>query len=120
MAAWFRKRGLVRVTELDWWEETEVRNQHGRGGGDHTGSGAALVTAWGGDDRTSLWGGYLVRLGKRQIYFAGDTGYPAAFRQIGQRFPGIDYALLPIGAYEPRWFMCAQHMNPEDAARGVS
>ena len=117
MAAWFRKRGLVRVTELDWWEETEVRTSTG---------GVAAITLvpaqhWSrrgvADDRKSLWGGYLVRLGKRQIYFAGDTGYPAAFRQIGQRFPGIDYALLPIGAYEPRWFMCAQHMNPGDAAR---
>ena len=52
---------------------------------------------------------------KKKIYFAGDTGYSEHFQQIQERLGIIDLALLPIGAYEPRWFMRDQHMNPEDA-----
>src|SRR5205085_2228316 len=47
----------------------------------------------------------------------GDTGYPAAFGEIGKRFPGIDVAFLPIGCYAPRWFMSPQHMAPDETAR---
>ncbi len=52
-----------------------------------------------------------------QLFFAGDTGYGAHFRQLRERFGPLDIALLPIGAYEPRWFMEEQHMNPEDAVK---
>jgi L-ascorbate metabolism protein UlaG (beta-lactamase superfamily) len=69
------------------------------------------------DENRSLWGGYVIDAGGTRFYFAGDTGYPAAFKEIGKRFPHIDFALLPIGAYEPRWFMRSQHMSPEEAAR---
>lgn len=134
---WFRKRGLRRVIELDWWETTEVVVPAG---------GKATITLvpaqhWSRrglfDERQSLWGGYvmdldrpatgsspasgnqLVNIGGHcgRVYFAGDTGYPAAFREIGRRFPGIDYALMPIGAYAPRWFMQPQHMAPDETAR---
>ena len=53
------------------------------------------------------------------VYCAGDTGYAdgSIFKAIASRFPKIDLALLPIGAYAPRWFMRAQHANPEDALK---
>ncbi|HWT29438.1 MAG TPA: MBL fold metallo-hydrolase, partial [Propylenella sp.] len=50
-----------------------------------------------------------------RIYFAGDTGYGAHFGEISARLGAPDLALLPIGAYEPRWFMAAQHINPREA-----
>ena len=49
------------------------------------------------------------------VYHSGDSAYFAGFREIGERFPGIDAALLPIGAYDPGWFMLRQHMDPEQA-----
>ena len=55
----------------------------------------------------------------RRYYFAGDSGYFHGFAEIGRRFAPIDVAFLPIGAYEPRWFMRAQHVNPEEAVPGV-
>ncbi|HJZ86714.1 MAG TPA: MBL fold metallo-hydrolase [Polyangia bacterium] len=113
LGAWFRRRGLQRVIELDWWQSARFAD----------GAQVTLVPAqhWSqrslGDLNASLWGGYLIEAGGARFYFAGDTGYPAAFREIGRRMPGIDYALLPIGAYEPRWFMQSQHISPEEAAR---
>ena len=115
LGGFFRKRGLVKVVELDWWDETQItaRGRHIR---------VTLVPAqhWsmrvGVNTNQSLWGGFVIESPSVRFYFAGDTGYPAAFKDIGRRFPGIDYALLPIGAYEPRWFMKAQHIGPDEAA----
>jgi L-ascorbate metabolism protein UlaG (beta-lactamase superfamily) len=116
MAAWFRDRGLVRVTELDWWQSTAVETADG------TRATITMVPAqhWSqrsiADRNLSLWGGYIIDAGGRRFYFAGDSGFPAAFDEIGRRFPGIEFAMLPIGAYEPRWFLHPQHMSPEEAA----
>jgi len=69
------------------------------------------------DRRMALWGGFMLRVGARMIYFAGDTGYGTGdiFRRLRQDFGPVDIALLPIGAYDPRWFMGAQHTNPTEA-----
>ena len=64
-----------------------------------------------------LWGGFVVEAGGAVVYFAGDAGYCPHFAEIGRRFPRIDLALLPIGAYEPRWFMRRHHVDPEEAVR---
>lgn len=102
-------RQCRRVIELEWWESVEVGAAE-----------VALVPAqhWHRriiDTNQSLWGGFVIRGGGRTIYHSGDTGYFAGFRAIGAVFPGIDVACLPLGAYEPRWFMRAQHMSPEES-----
>lgn len=71
------------------------------------------------DRRMALWGGFMLEAAGKRIYFAGDTGYGTGniFRTIGARFGTVDLAILPIGAYDPRWFMGAQHCDPEEAIR---
>jgi len=110
--AFLEQFGLHRVDELDWWQSVNTMEaqvimtpaQH-------------WSTRGPGSRNRSLWGGFILHAGGRQIYFAGDTGYWKHFRDIRARFGRMDLALLPIGAYEPRWFMRDQHMNPEDAVR---
>ncbi len=72
------------------------------------------------DRNHALWGGFVLKGVGDGIFFAGDTGFDNGrpFRRVAQRHPGLGLALLPIGAYEPRWFMRAQHMNPDDAVQG--
>ena len=69
------------------------------------------------DRNRSLWGGFVVEAHSAVVYFAGDSGYCPYFAEIASRFPRIDLALLPIGAYEPRWFMRQHHVNPEEAVQ---
>ncbi|MFV3126585.1 MBL fold metallo-hydrolase [Niveispirillum sp. KHB5.9] len=100
------------VTELDWWQS------HHLGGVEITYVPAQHFAARGLFDRNAtLWGGFVLRANGRSLYFCGDSGYCPHFREIGERFPGIDLSLLPIGAYEPRWFMHIMHMNPEEAVQ---
>ncbi len=112
LAEWFRARGRERVVELDWWQSavrgrwtiTCLPSQHWSRRIEH-------------GTNSTLWCAWLLDSGKHRYFFAGDTGYFAGFAEFGRRFGPIDVALLPIGAYEPRWFMRYQHMNPEDAYR---
>lgn len=69
------------------------------------------------DTNETLWGGFVIEGKAARIYHSGDTAYFEGFAEIGKRFPGIDAALLPIGAYDPAWFMEKQHMNPEQAVQ---
>jgi L-ascorbate metabolism protein UlaG (beta-lactamase superfamily) len=64
-----------------------------------------------------LWGGFTLVADGARIFFAGDTAYASFFRDLRRRLGPIDLALLPIGAYEPRWFMQAVHMNPAEAVQ---
>jgi L-ascorbate metabolism protein UlaG (beta-lactamase superfamily) len=107
-----RACGIRRVEQVDWWERVEI------------GSMSILATRAHHfcartpfDRNRALWGGFAVSIDGVRIYFAGDTAYAPFFREVRERVGPIDLALLPIGAYEPRWFMHAVHMNPEEAVR---
>jgi L-ascorbate metabolism protein UlaG (beta-lactamase superfamily) len=118
---WLRRQGVRRVTEMDWWEVGEV---HGMGEGGIT---LTAVPAQHWTRRTAfstnarLWCGFVLDVaapsGRRRIYFPGDSGYFGGFEIIGSRLGPFDLTLMPIGAYEPRWFMRFAHMNPEEAVR---
>ena len=69
------------------------------------------------DRNRALWGGFSLLAGGKRVYFAGDSAYAPFFPEVRRRLGPIDLALLPIGAYEPRWFMRAVHMNPAEAVR---
>lgn len=107
------KKGLTRVEELNWCEKTSLSN----------GNSVFFVPAQHFSGRTpwnidkSLWGGFMIESSLGQIYYAGDTGFGKFFERLHSNFSNIKVALLPIGAYEPRWFMSNVHMNPEDAVR---
>lgn len=104
--------GITKVTEMDWHQSKKV------GEFEITYVPAQHWSARGLTDRNeSLWGGYVIRSQGKNIYFAGDTGYGPVFKQIRERYGVMDFAFLPIGAYEPRWFMEEMHMNPEDAVK---
>lgn len=69
------------------------------------------------DTNEALWGGFVIEGSRSRIYHAGDTAWFEGFKEIGKRYGPIDAALLPIGAYDPGWFMEKQHMNPEQAVQ---
>ncbi|HYC70981.1 MAG TPA: MBL fold metallo-hydrolase [Opitutaceae bacterium] len=105
--------GLDRVVELDWWQSCEPRP-----GVRVTVTPAQHFAARGLDDRMrTLWGGFMLEAGGGRVWFAGDTGYFPGFGEIGRRLGAPDLALLPIGAYEPRWFMGPVHCTPAEAIR---
>jgi L-ascorbate metabolism protein UlaG (beta-lactamase superfamily) len=105
-----RTAGIRDVEEIDWWERTS------RAPIPITLTPAQHFSARHMFDRNrALWGGFLIEAGGCRILFAGDSGYGQHFREIGARLAPIDLALLPIGAYEPRWFMKDIHMNPAEA-----
>lgn len=112
LGGFFRDRGREQVVELDWWQSA----RHGRWT-----LTCLPAQHWsnriGVGRNATLWCSWLLDSGTRRYYFAGDSGYFHGFAEIGRRFPAIDVAFLPIGAYEPRWFMRSQHANPEEAWR---
>ena len=113
LADWFRARGRDNVVELGWWESA----RHGRWT-----MTCLPAQHWsrriGQGTNETLWCSWLLESGDYRYYFAGDTGYFHGFAEFGRRFGPIDVAMLPIGAYEPRWFMREQHMDPAEAYRG--
>ncbi len=105
------RNGIDGSKDMDWWESTKSKGisitfvpaQHW--------SMRATVAR-----RSMLWGGFYIK-GNQKVYFAGDTGYGKIFKEIGRKMTPPDWAILPIGAYEPRWFMRSSHMNPADSVQ---
>ncbi|MGW6708817.1 MBL fold metallo-hydrolase [Streptomyces sp. NPDC054956] len=116
LARWCRRRGFTRVTELDWWESAELCGVRFEFVPAHHWSKRSLIDAC-----HTLWGGWILSDPRaatpQKVYFAGDTGYGHWFGEIGRRHPGIDLALLPIGAYAPRWWLREVHADPEEAVQ---
>lgn len=107
-----RSAGIRRVEELDWWEHAKsaalpimLTPAH------HFSARSPL------DRNRALWGGFVLECGPHRVYFAGDTAYAPFLRDVPRRVGRVDLALLPIGAYEPRWFMRPVHMNPAEAVQ---
>jgi L-ascorbate metabolism protein UlaG (beta-lactamase superfamily) len=115
LGRWFERAGLRRVVEMAWWQREEI-----------AGIGVTFVPAehWSrrglSDINASWWGGYVLERGGLRVYHSGDTAWFDGFKLIGEKCGAIDAAMLPIGAYAPRWFMQRQHMDPADAVRAFA
>ncbi len=110
-----KKWPQVQVEVYDWWTQAQLN--------------AAITvhlvpalhwsarTLW--DRKQALWASFVLEIPDGNLYLAGDTGYGdgGIFRQAAVKFDSFRLALLPIGAYEPRWFMREYHMNPQEAVQ---
>lgn len=113
LAPLVRRWGAREVMELDWWESAEVEVAAGVARVGCT--PARHFSARGPFDRgDTLWCGFTVRANGASAYFAGDTAMHPEFAAIGERFGPFDLVLIPVGAYEPRWFMQGVHVNAEE------
>ena len=111
---WFIDQGISNVQKFDWWQTESTLPQL-------KGLAVTLVPAQHWSSRTpfdrhaTLWGSWVFQVEGFTTFFSGDTGYSKDFKDIAQRFGKFDLALIPVGAYEPRWFMQDQHVNPAEA-----
>ncbi len=105
-------KGFRDVTALDWWEKASAKQLEVTATPAQHFSGRGLFDR----DRT-LWCGYAINSSKHKVYFVGDSGYGDFFSEIGERLGRIDAAIIPIGAFKPRWFMQPIHVSPEEAVQ---
>ena len=103
-----------RIVELDWWEAHEFAH------GFHVRATPARHSSnrLSGKRNHRLWSGFFLQVGERTVYHAGDTAWDNfMFAELRERCCEPDLGIIPIGAYEPRWFMASQHCNPDEAVR---
>jgi len=115
LGRWFERAGLRRVVEMDWWQEEEIEGLHITFVPSQHWSRRGLT-----DMNATWWGGFVIERGGLRVYHSGDTAWFEGFSLLGERCGEIHAAMLPIGAYAPRWFMRTQHMDPEDAVRAFT
>ncbi len=112
LGATIRRWGARNIVELDWWQRAEMS------GLTITATPARHFSARGlGDRNRTLWCGYALSMAGWRGFFAGDTAYHDEFAEVGARCGPFDFVMLPIGAYEPRWFMRAVHIDPDEAVQ---
>ena len=112
LGRYIRAWGARDIVELDWWQHTAIHGmvvtatpaRHFSGRGPH-------------DRNKSLWCGFTLDKDGRRAYFAGDTAYHPEFGEIGSLCGPFDFVMIPIGAYDPRWFMHVVHVDPEEAVQ---
>ncbi|XP_048252801.1 N-acyl-phosphatidylethanolamine-hydrolyzing phospholipase D-like isoform X2 [Haliotis rufescens] len=114
---WMVSTGCQNVQELDWWQEAE----HATADGTSVKFVCTPCQHWSKrtptDDFRTLWSSWSVIGPKHRFFFGGDTGYCEVFKQIGHKYGPFSLAAIPIGAYEPRWFMHPQHVNPKESVQ---
>jgi L-ascorbate metabolism protein UlaG (beta-lactamase superfamily) len=144
LGTWLEARGVSGTVELDWWQSHREAHVARRGdpagllhrsaprndrqeAADHANEPMLETTCtpaqhwssrhpW--DRCKTLWGGFMLKTPHGSVFFGGDSGWaPKYFTDIREKLGAPDLALLPIGAYEPRWFMEPVHMNPDEAVR---
>jgi L-ascorbate metabolism protein UlaG (beta-lactamase superfamily) len=108
----FDDENIDNVREYDWWESTDIKGVRFHFVPARHFSKRGLF-----DANKSLWGGWVIEGKQHNIYFSGDTGYDGGFQTLSQKFPDLDVSILPIGAYDPPWFMQPVHLNPEEAVQ---
>ena len=110
-----RARGAIDVDELTWQQTTEFEGVRLTSVPAQHFSGRGLFNRDG-----TLWCGWVIATNRRSVFFAGDTALNPSFGDIGSRYGPFDLALMPIGAYDPSWFMRSVHMDPEDCVSAVA
>lgn len=114
LGRYLRDFGVRDVVELDWWQSADVKGAAIRA------TPAQHFSARRFRDRNrTLWSGFVLEIARRRHYFAGDTAHHPEFAAIGELGP-FDLVMMPIGAYDPRWFMRIVHVNPEEAVRAYT
>lgn len=110
--AWFNARKVKNVVEMDWWQARDMLGLNIAFTPMQHWSKRTLT-----DTNQALWGGWLFTSDNYKFLFLADTGYSKDFQDIYARYGAVDLAAIPIGHYEPRWFMKIQHVNPEESVR---
>jgi N-acyl-phosphatidylethanolamine-hydrolysing phospholipase D len=109
---WFAIRGVDQVIEMDWWDRRRDGNLE---------IIAVPVQHWSKRSifsrNKTLWAGWVINADAFRFIFVGDTGYTPHFKEIGEKLGPFDLAAIPIGAYEPRWFMARHHVNPAESVQ---
>ncbi len=111
---WFNARKIENVVEMDWWDErSELGVKFAFTPMQHW----SKRSLW--DTNQALWGGWFLQAENFKFIFIGDSGYSKDFADIYKRYGAMDFAAVPVGHYEPRWFMKMQHANPPEALQMV-
>ena len=111
VAAHLEEKDRVNATELDWWESASVGERFKLTFAEVQHFSGRTLT----DRYSTLWGAFVLEIGDKHIYFGGDSGYADHYKKTFQKFGPMDLALIPIGAYAPRFFMGSAHIDPRQA-----